>query len=135
MDINRTLTIKSSTMSPVEQVLKRLCGDFSKQVYCTFTYASARIGIPLDARTTSSPPHQSTEQLPAGFRYLSVIGNSSTKELKLYNLLKYLLVIVYWLFILCAVYRLLRFLIEFAFGSRFLEVCASFSCKTTEGIN
>ena len=38
--------------------------------YCfhyTFAYASAAIGIPLNARTSSAPPHQSTEQLPAGF--------------------------------------------------------------------
>ena len=68
------------------------------------------------------------------FFYLLVVGNSSTEEFKLYKPAETLTSIVYWLFLLCAVYRLLRLLIEFAFGSLLLEVGASFSWKATERI-
>ena len=91
------------------------------------------------------------------FFYLLVIANSSTKELKLYNPLKHSLVLTIgteyddgggrniWygkgsfvvlceLFLLCAFYRLLRLLIELAFGSRLLEVGASFNWKTIDWI-
>ena len=67
--LHGSLTLKSLTNSPMQCLLKRLFSDFSKRLYYTFAYASAAIGIgiPLNACASSAPPHQSTEQLPAGF--------------------------------------------------------------------
>ena len=66
------------------------------------------------------------------FFYLLVVGNSSTEEFKLYNPLN--ASIVYRLFLLCVVYGLLRLLIEFAFGSRLLEVKSFRTCREQTGI-
>ena len=87
LQFNASLTVML-TNSPVEQVLKRLYSDFSKQNYFTFAYMSTAIGIgiPLNVRMQLLP-HQSTEQLQLDldlFFYLLVVGNSCTEEFNCY---------------------------------------------------
>ena len=85
--------MKSLTNSPVERLLKRFYGDFSKQHYFTFVYVAIEIGIHLDAHARPISKLNSYLLDFDFFFYLLVIGNSSTEEFKLYNLLKHSLVL------------------------------------------
>ena len=108
--------MRSDYTATIEKSLNWI--SFQLQLYFSFVYTSAtiRIGIPLELLPR---PISQLNNFPLDFYlffYLFVVGNSSTEEFKLYNLLS-LAGIVYWLYLLCTVYRLLRLLIGFAFGS------------------